>query len=180
MPPAWRQNPSDRQRSRFSALEDHKSAVRMALPARCLNVTRNILAKKTSSEHHSRLICILQLHAARLLVLFPGPLQEDSSGWENRWQQTVEYCENIVSVVKQWNAQLCPSVDPAICFGIRAAFMILHLHGKDAANSESELLNRFITYKDLLLLFLEQFAPIWHLPRFLISVMNRLRLGCYS
>ena len=164
-----RQNPSDRRRSRFSALEDHISAVRMAMPARYLNVTRNVLANETSSEQHSRLICILHLHAARLLTLVPGSLQEDPSGWEDRWQGTLGYCEDIVSVVKHWDAQLCPSVDPAVCFIILAAFMILHLHSKDGANSDSELLDRLTTNKDLLLLFLELFASIWHLPRFLIS-----------
>ena len=163
------QNPTDRLYRRILAMEDHISAVRMALPARYLNVTRNVLGNETTSDHHSRLICILHFHATRLLTACPGPFQEDPSGWEDGWQRTLEYCEDIISVVKQWDAQLCPSVDPAICFIILGTFMIVHLHSRDAANSGSELLDRLTMRKSLLVLFLEQFASIWHLPRFLIS-----------
>jgi len=87
------------------------------------------------------------------------------------WRQAVlESCEDVVSIVKQWKAQLCSSVDPAICFIITGVLMVLHLHSIDAVNSDSvEFLARLRGHKDLLRLFVEQFASIWHLPRFLIG-----------
>jgi hypothetical protein len=165
----WKQNPSERLRSRFDALEHDLSAVRLSLPTHYFNLARNVLLNESSSEHHARLISILQLHASRVLLSFPLNLQENESEWLDRWRRTLEYCEDIVLVVREWNPQQCLSVDPAVCFVISEALMIIHLHSQDLGNSEPELQIRLQSHKDLLLLFLEQFATIWHLPRFLIS-----------
>ena len=74
----------------------------------------------------------------------------------------------MVSIVKQWKTQLCPSVDPAICFIISGVLMLMHLHSIDIFNKDSsEFLARLRGQKELLRLFVEQFASIWHLPRFL-------------
>jgi len=165
----WKQNPSERLRSRFDALEHDLTAVRLSLPAHYFKLARNVLLNESSSEHHARLISILHLHASRILLLFPLNLQENESEWLDRWRRTLEYCEDIVLVVREWNPQQCLSVDPAVCFIISEALIMIHLHSQDLGNSEPELQTRLQTHKDLLLLFLEQFATIWHLPRFLIS-----------
>ncbi len=165
----WKQNPSERLRSRFDALEHDLSAVRLSLPPRYFNLARNVLLDESSSEHHARLVSILHLHASRVLLSFPVHLQGNESEWLDRWRRTLEYCEDIVLVVREWNAQQSLSVDPAVCFIISGALMIIHLHSQDVENFAPELQARLQTYKDLLLLFLEQFATIWHLPRFLIS-----------
>ena len=165
----WKQNPSERLRSRFDVLEHDLSAIRLSLPPRYFSLARNILLNESSSEHHARLISILHLHASRALLSFPINLQGNEREWLDRWRRTLEYCEDIVLVVREWNAQQCLSVDPAVCLIVSEALMIIYLHSQDVANSEPELQARLQSHKDLLLLFLEQFATIWHLPRFLIS-----------
>lgn len=165
----WKQNPSARLKARFPILEDHLSTVRLALPTRYLDVARKVVVNESSAEHHARLICILHLHAAHLLVSLPIRELVDDPEWLLRWQSNLAHCEEVVAVIRQWKAQLCVSVDPAICSIVSGALMLLHLHCKDGANSGPELQARLLTQKDLLVLFLEQFASIWQLPRFLIG-----------
>jgi hypothetical protein len=169
----WKQNPSERLRLRFDALKNDISAIRLSLPIRYFNLARDVFLNESSSEHHARLISILHLHASRFLLLFRVNLQENESEWLDCWRRTLEYCEDMVLVVREWDAQQCLSVDPAVCFIISEALMIIHLHSQDVANFEPELQARLRTHKDLLLLFLEQFATIWNLPRFLISKQSR-------
>lgn len=163
------QNPSERLQARRAALEDNLSAVRLALPARYLNGARNILINESSSEHHARLICVLHLHAARILVSIPLNPQADETDWLYRWQQCLEYCEDIVSIVKQWDSQFSSTVDPAVCFIILIALLLLHIHCVSGLNSQPDFEARLVAYKDMLLLFLQHFASAWSLPRFLLS-----------
>lgn len=163
------QNPSERLQSRHIALENHLSAVRLALPARFLNGARNVMVDETSASHHARLVCVLHLHAARMLLSLPFNLQADETEWASRWQQTLEYSEDIVSVVRKWDSQFCSTVDPALCFIILGALMLLHLHTINSSSDQPELQARLTTSKDVLLLFLEQFASTWQLPRALIG-----------
>lgn len=165
----WRLNPSSRAREKLKALEDHLSAIKLALPTRYLDVTRNVMSNESTYEHHARLVTILHLHAARLLIEIPRDLQSDAAEWMRAWHQTLEFCEDIVSVVKQWKAQACLSVDPTICFIISAVLMLLHLHSRTARSTEEELQARIRAHKNILLLFLEQFASIWQLPRFMLG-----------
>jgi hypothetical protein len=169
----WQQDPSPGVDAEFDLLDDHLSSVRLALPSRYLDVSRNVLNNEPSGEHHARLICILHLHAARALIVTPRLFEDGEERWRRHWQDNLECCEEIVSVVKQWKAQLCLSVDPAICFIISGTLMALHLHYMDIVNSESfELLSRVRRQMELLQLFLGQFASIWHLPKFLIGISN--------
>ncbi|KAH7409620.1 putative fungal-specific transcription factor [Cadophora sp. MPI-SDFR-AT-0126] len=170
----WRQNPSDRLRLRFDALKNDLSAIRLSLPTRYFNLARDVLLNESNTEHHARLTSILHLHASRFLLLFHVHLQENESEWLDCWRRTLEYCDDMVLVVREWDAQQCLSVDPAICFIISQALMIIHLHAQDVANLEPELQARLQSHKDLLLLFLEQFATIWNLPRFLITSFKKL------
>src|ERR1700722_10776168 len=163
------QNPAERLQARQAALEDHLSAVRLALPARYLSGARNALIDESSSEHHARLICVLHLHAARVLICLPLDPQRNETEWLDRWHRNLEYCQDIVAIVRQWDGQFCSTVDPAVCFIILGALLLLHLHGISGSNSQPELQARLATYKDMLLLFLHQFASTWNLVRFLIS-----------
>ena len=172
----WRLNPSDRLQSQLAAMENHVSAIRLALPLRFHCIARDVAANESSAEHHARLICLLHLHSCRLTLALRLP-QKDESEWLRNWQMSLEICEDIVSVVKQWDPKLSSSVDPAICFIISSALLLVHLHSKDPANSESESRSKLSSYKDLLLLFMEQFASIWNLPRFLISKQSTHRLN---
>ncbi|KAH8589012.1 hypothetical protein B0O99DRAFT_524008, partial [Bisporella sp. PMI_857] len=165
----WKQNPSERLKPRFSILEDHISTVRLALPSRYLDVARNVRNNEQNAEHHARLICILHLHAARLLVSQPIQEPVNDAKWLRRWHGILEHCEEVVSVVRQWKTQNCLSVDPAICFIISGVLITLHLLSKDGTIVNPELQSRLLTQKHLLCLFLEQFASIWQLPRFLLA-----------
>lgn len=108
----WKQNLSDRLKARFSILEDHLSAVRLALPSRYLDVARNVIVNESTTEHRARLTCILHVHATRLLISLPIQESANSAEWVVRWQRTLEHCEEVVAVVRQWKAQHCLSVDP--------------------------------------------------------------------
>ena len=161
------QNPSSQLQTRLMALRDHLSAVRLALPARYLNPGRNALIDESGSEHHARLISVIHLHAASTLLCLPLGWKTNGPEWLDGWQQSLEYCQDITSVVRQWDGQFFPSVDPAVCFIIVTVLMLLHLHC--CLDPSPDLQIRLLTYKDVLLLFLEQFASVWSLPRFLIS-----------
>ncbi|KIV77475.1 hypothetical protein PV11_09265 [Exophiala sideris] len=162
-------NPSARLNSRQAALEECMSAIRLALPARYLNAIRDVLKSETPKAHHARLISVLHLHAARIFLTLPtNPPQQDQDLWQTGWQQTIESCEDIVAVVQQWDSQFSSTVDPAICFIILAALVLLHLH-QNAYSSEQHELGPKNLHKEVLLLFLEQFATSWRLPRLLIS-----------
>lgn len=163
-----KQSTSKRLKVRLSELESHFSTFRLALPTRYLSPSRNAMDNESSSEHHSRLICVLHIHLARILTYFPADSQENLNEWTGRWQQCLESCEDVVTVVKQWDGQYFTATDPAICFIILFALTLVHLHScsKDA---KLEFKVRMETYKDVLVLFLEQFASAWSLPRFLIS-----------
>ena len=170
----WRQNPSDRLQSRFAAMENHVSSIRLALPMRYFYLARNVVANESGPEHHARLVTLLQFHACRLTLGLRTNVQQDETEWLNRWQDSLEYCEDIASVVREWDPQFCSSVDPAICFIVVSILIIVHLHTKVQSNSDPELQSRLSGYRDLLLLFMEQFASIWRLPRFLISKYSKI------
>ncbi|KAL6405399.1 hypothetical protein AUP68_11153 [Ilyonectria robusta] len=163
------QNPLERLHRRLGALENHLTAVRLALPPRYMNVARDVLHDEPCSAYHARLICLLHLHVSRLLVCLPFHPQKSEEQRLCLWHKTLEYCQDIVDVVKQWDSQHSPSVDPAVCFIIYSALVILHLHYTTLASSKPERQATLGTQKNILRLFLEQFAFFWNLPRFLIK-----------
>lgn len=166
------QNPSSELQTRLTALADHLSAVRLALPTRYLNPGRDALTDESGSDHHARIISVLHIHAASILVCLPSGKNRSEAEWLHDWHQTLEYCQDITSIVKQWDGQYCPSVDPAICLIIFGALMLLHLHC--CLDSTPDLQMRLAVYRDMLLLFVEQFASVWSLPKFLISKSSGL------
>ncbi|KAH7160564.1 hypothetical protein B0J13DRAFT_494232 [Dactylonectria estremocensis] len=165
----WWQNPWEGLKRRLGALENHLTAVRLALPPRYMNVARNALHDEPCSAYHARLICLLHLHVSRLLICLPLHPQKSEEQRLCLWHKTLEYCQDIVDVIKQWDSQHSPSVDPAVCFIVYTALVILNLHYNTLASSEPELQVTLGTQINILRLFLEQFAFFWNLPRFLIS-----------
>ncbi|KIW02537.1 hypothetical protein, variant [Verruconis gallopava] len=163
------QNPSDKLRNRLVSLDAHLSAIRLALPPRFLDPFRNVLGNESSSAYHARLICVLHLHAARILLFLPLNVF-DAEERNDRWQRTLEYCEDVVSVVKQWDSLHSLSVDPAVCFIGFAAMSILHLHSKCMNGTNSEMLAKLKADQGVIMLFIEQFASFWELPKYLKSV----------
>lgn len=161
------QSSSDRLQARAQLLEDHLCAVRLALPAKYLDESRNVSQQESKFDHHTRFICLLHIHAARLILCISAGPSGNEEGWLCSWQQSLQYCEDIVSTTKQWDVQFCSSVDPAICFIIYAALVILHLH-QVSELTEPDLLPRLETYKSMLVLFLQQFVSSWKLPQSLL------------
>jgi hypothetical protein len=165
------QNPSQNLRIRAVALYDHLSALRLALPVRYLDPTRDVLNNESSVEHHARLICALHLHAARMMVCFTLDTSNTETELLQCWEINLQYCEDIVTIVKEWDSQFGSTVDPAICFIIFYALVLVQLHSlKFDLNSHPELEGRLASYKNVLLLFLQQFASAWKFPQLLISM----------
>ncbi|KAL9572041.1 hypothetical protein ACKAV7_003758 [Fusarium commune] len=148
----WWQNPSDRLQDRLTTLEHHLTEIRLALPPRYLNIARDALHEESHREYHARLICVLHLHISRLIICLPLHLQKSEEKRKGMWYKTLEYCQDIVAVVKQWDNQHSPSVDPAVCFIAYTVLVILHLH------------------------YRKQFATFWYLPRLLIITFDKFSL----
>ncbi|KAB5511189.1 hypothetical protein GE09DRAFT_1160056 [Coniochaeta sp. 2T2.1] len=172
----WWQNPSDRLQDRLTALEYHLTEIRLALPLRYLNIARDALHGESHRAYHARLICVLHLHVSRLLTCLPLHSQTSEEKRQGVWNQTLEYCQDIVAVVKQWDNQHSPSVDPAVCFIIHTALVILHLHSKSMSSSRQGYSAAVKTQENILRLFLEQFATFWYLPRLLIKTFDKFSL----
>ncbi|KAI1612165.1 hypothetical protein EDD36DRAFT_466004 [Exophiala viscosa] len=170
-------NPSARVHSRRRALEECMSAIRLALPARYLNATRDVLKSETPRAHHARLISVLHLHTARIFLSLPtDPPQQDEGLWQTGWQQSIESCEDIVAVAQQWDSQFSSTVDPAVCHVMLAALVLLYLD-ENAYSPEKQGLTPQNLHKEVLLLFLEQFATSWALPRLLICRDPDVHMG---
>lgn len=160
------QNPSTKLRHRLLSLEAHLSAIRLALPPRYLDPARNVLLGESSSDYHARLICVLHLHAARILSFLPFHVFESKEGY-SRWQRTMEYCEDVVTIIKEWDSLYSLSVDPAVCFIGYTALTILLLHSKSVNRTNIEMMTKLEADQGILVLFLEQFASLWELPKHL-------------
>lgn len=169
-----KQNPSDRMRKRSAALEGHLSALRLALPPNHLNPTRNVLQHETNLEHHSRLTTVLHLHLARIFICIPFDLTANETLWISKWQQILGSCQDIASVVAQWDSQFSPSIDPAVCLIVFVALLFSNLHKKCMPEGWSH----FESCEHILSLFLDQFAKIWSLPRQLLSEQSCFGLRC--
>jgi len=89
----WVQNPTPQIDEGFQLLDDHLSAVRLALFPRFFNVSRDIVKGESPPEHHARLICNLHMHATRLLVSMPRSSVSGEECWRHRWAGVLECCE---------------------------------------------------------------------------------------
>ncbi|RHZ50509.1 transcription factor domain-containing protein [Aspergillus thermomutatus] len=160
-----RQNPSEGLRERRSQFGDHLSAVVLSLPPQFLREARNAFANESSVDHHARLVCLLHLHTARLLNAITFDPSDDSM-WTTSWQRSLAHSEDIVAVIREWDSRYCSTVDPAICLIVFSTLILLYLHEMHEATPKMPALSeRLQAERNILLLFLEQFARIWALPR---------------
>ncbi|KAF7125585.1 hypothetical protein CNMCM5793_001802 [Aspergillus hiratsukae] len=160
-----RQNPSEGLRQRRSQFADHLSAVVLSLPPQFLREARNAFANESSVDHHARLVCLLHLHAARLLNTITFDLSDDLA-WTTSWQRSLAHSEDIVAVIREWDSRYCSTVDPAICLIVFCTLILLYMHEMhEAAPKMAALSERLRAERNILLLFLEQFARIWALPK---------------
>jgi hypothetical protein len=167
------QNPTAKLRTRLITLEDHLSAIRLALAPRYLEPARNVIQGESSSEYHARLICVLHLHVSRVLLTMPIHAAQSDLERQNQWQRTREYCSDIVAVIRQWDSTNSLSVDPAICIVVFAALSLLNLHSRYSILIDSAASQRLELDKTVLVLFLEQFGYYWELPKHLIGMWSK-------
>ncbi|GIK07249.1 hypothetical protein Aspvir_002907 [Aspergillus viridinutans] len=160
-----RQNASESLRERRSQFGDHLSAVVLSLPPQFLREARNAFSNESSVDHHARLVCLLHLHAARLLNTITFDLSDDAA-WMTSWERSLALSEDIVDIIREWDSRYCSTVDPAICLIVFCTLILLYLHEMhEAMPGVPALSERLQAEKNILLLFLEQFARIWALPR---------------
>ncbi|KAH1413823.1 hypothetical protein KXX32_002302, partial [Aspergillus fumigatus] len=137
----------------------------LSLPPQFLREARNAFTNESSLDHHARLVCLLHLHAARLLNTITFDMSDDSE-WTTAWERSLAHSENIVAVIREWDSWYCSTVDPAICLIVFSTLILLYLHElHEAISGMPALSERLQAEKNILLLFLEQFAQIWALPK---------------
>lgn len=154
---------------RLSAVSDHIASLRLALPAYYLNPARNVLADESIHAHASRLTCICHLQMAQIFSLLPPHMQLSEPAFRQTWQQVLESCEAVVSVIRAWNGSYSSCIEPAICFIVHGVLLLFHLHYQSSPESDAELRRRLQIQTNVLLLFLEQFGTLWSLPKFLLG-----------
>ncbi|KAI3317522.1 hypothetical protein HD806DRAFT_514861 [Xylariaceae sp. AK1471] len=159
--------------TKTAALKGALAALRLSLPPRYLNPTRNVLSGESCPDHHARLTNILHLYMAHLIITIPQRLEKNEEEFKQSWQESLEPCQNIVSVVEQWDNQHSPRIDPAICFIVFSALCFLELHRRSAISPTASLIASLNQGHNLLLLFLEHFSSMWAVPRFLIQQFRK-------
>ncbi|KAI0203036.1 hypothetical protein F4808DRAFT_418845 [Astrocystis sublimbata] len=164
--------------TRVTTLQRAIASLRLSLPVRYLNPTRNALSGESCIEHHIRLTNVLHLHMATLIIAIPPRLEKDEAKFMQSWLETLEPCQNIVTVVEQWDNQHSPRIDPAICVIVSSALCFLELHRRSSSDPSDPLASSISRGQHLLLLFLEQFSTMWALPRFLIHQFKEIRDQC--
>ncbi|KAI5921912.1 hypothetical protein F4810DRAFT_675610 [Camillea tinctor] len=155
------------------ALKNILATIRLSLPPRYCNPSRNVLKDESSSDHHFRLTNILHLHMARYILIMPRDMITNEAEWMENWQQALEACQDIVGVVEHWHNHFSPRVDPAICFIAYSALIMLDLHRRSVIASASPLLASLDRGIKVLLLFLEHFANMWAVPKLLIQQFKK-------
>ncbi|KAF4843017.1 hypothetical protein CGCSCA4_v008299 [Colletotrichum siamense] len=149
------------------------SEVRLALPGNLFNPRRNAFANESAAAHHFRLVTAMHLHMAQMLMtLINCRRLAEEQAWLLKWQQVLEICQDVAAIAKQWNSSFFLSVDPAVSIIAFIALIFLDLHLKFNGNAGAEIGDDLRTEiehcETVLLLFLEQFAKSWTMPRLLI------------
>ncbi|KAI1329391.1 hypothetical protein F5Y16DRAFT_366741 [Xylariaceae sp. FL0255] len=164
-----RKQPSAKAKSLQSAI----TAMRLSLPPRYLYPARNSLSGESPVDHHIRLANILLLQMSQFMIRLPEKFKEREDEWLLRWRESLEPCQNVVSVIEHWDSQLTPRIDPAICFIVFSVLNFLELHRRSIINPDASLIERLDHNQHLLLLFLEQFSHVWATPGFLLQQFKK-------
>ncbi|GAM83818.1 hypothetical protein ANO11243_018080 [Dothideomycetidae sp. 11243] len=170
-----RQRPSAQIRNRLAALDDHWSAVRLAMTPQFNSVQRDLLRGESMADHHARLACVLHLYCARILLRMPGAEDETDADWESKWYEVVQYCGKVVEVAKDWDASVVATVDPAVCFIISTVLCLTHVHTCCDPKPDQQILDTMDIYKTILELFLDRFASVWALARALLAAYKKFK-----
>ncbi|KAI1311629.1 hypothetical protein F5Y03DRAFT_341762 [Xylaria venustula] len=162
--------------TKTKALKSAIAALRLSLPHRYLNPTRNVLGGESCVDQSIRLTNILHLHMANLILAIPPRLEGDEVEFLQNWMESLEPCQNIVSVIEQWDNQHSPHIDPAICFIVHSALCFLEIHRWSTVDPTPTFIASLDQGQNLLLLFLEQFSNMWAVPRYLIRQFKKAQV----
>ncbi|KLO91805.1 uncharacterized protein LW93_14699 [Fusarium fujikuroi] len=147
------------------------SAIRLALPRNFLNPGRNAFMNESNTNHHARLVPVLQLHMAQLLAALASCYYlPEGDDWTLSWQRVLETCQNIAGVAEKWDSNYTLTVDPALSLISLTALVFLDIHKKYTESTNTHLISEIENCELLLLLQLEQFSTHWKLPSLLIPV----------
>jgi hypothetical protein len=164
----YKQNPCQSIRERLTALEDHLSTLQLALPINYLRCTRDLLGGESNASYHSRLLVLIKTCSIRLILRFPYRALETIE-WETRWQETLEICFHMITILQHWDTQHLRAVDPAVCFVGLSLLVCLHLHTLSSSVLDPPLREQLDRRKNIVRLFLQRYATYWTLPRFLLG-----------
>ncbi|KAI1389083.1 uncharacterized protein F4822DRAFT_404901 [Hypoxylon trugodes] len=159
-------------KNKAEILTSNLASLRLALPRHFLNPARNALIAESSLCHHIRLTSLFRLHMTRLIIFLPQDFAADKTEWLNNWQQILGACQDVVTVVEQWNNQFSSHVDPAICLIAFVTLWITNLHRRCIPGIVSPLMNSLLRAENNLILFLEQFSRMWALPKLLLQLFK--------
>lgn len=167
------QNPTHQHlRARMEALSDILTSIRFALPPYYFTPTRVPVDNDSSFQHHSRLVNVLMVYTSQLLLWSSFVMEKATTNPMMAWQGILETCDNFVEVVKNWDPQSFTAVDPAMCLMASTALGLQELYSKCHYEAGPEQHQKLARHKRILLLFLEQFAAHWYLPRFLLGTLS--------
>ncbi len=163
-----KQNPGDYITGRISALRDHLAALQLTLPPYYMRPTPDAIGGEPLPRFNARLQTQLKFHSIRLLLNL-SELSMDTNPWLSQWQENLDICYRMFKVIQHWDSRSSLTVDPAICFIASSLLVMLHLHSNSSANSNAVLLAQLKRRKEVVRLFLENYASYWRLPRFLLG-----------
>ncbi|KAK2051344.1 hypothetical protein LY76DRAFT_404855 [Colletotrichum caudatum] len=154
--------------------EQQLSALRLVLPSNFFNPSRNAFVSETTVSHHFRLVTVHHILMAQMLISIGHcRLLDEGEEWLCCWQRVLELCQDVAAIESQWKREFCSRVDPALCIIGFVSLIFLDLQLKWAAALEADatilaLKSNIQHCQTIILLFLENFAEIWTLPRLLI------------
>ena len=164
------QRPTQRVKDRVRALGDIIASVKLALPASHLTTCQLTLRDDNEQQHHARLVNLMLISASKLVHLSAVVLDHTRSFSSNVWQQLLDVCQDVVSIVKAFGPQPFTHVDPALCLIVSAVLSYQHLYGKCCHLDQPDIEGKLEGSNRILVLFLERFAAHWYFPRFILGM----------
>ena len=177
------QNPTERLLRNTAALGDVIAAVRLALPPYYMTPYRIALDGSSPTKRHGRLVNVLLLHTAQLLMALSKMLRNTAiADPMSMWHPVLEACDAIVSVFRSLDQQTLTIVDPALCFNAGLVLGLQELFTKCQIEHTSNfsLNEELARHLQILVLFLEQFAAHWYLPRYILGTLMTTEQVCAS
>lgn len=156
--------------SRMSELKDYLCAIQLALPPNYMRPTQDLMGNESRAGYSVRLQTMLKIYSTRLLLCLPSR-GSDEAQWKACWDENFEICYHTVEVIKQWDTQVIPAINPTVCLIALPVLMFLHLHSQSRGSSNPSLLAELNRRRDIVRLLLRQYASHWALPRFLLGTL---------